>query len=119
MRSTRRGPWRAATWRSCAARTICDRRRAAARARGKDRRDVVEDPEPKLAARCEVRAGDRGGRRPGARAPLGRSVIGDARRLALAGKIVGTSLKILSRTSPRDAKYAPGTVECVDLALVP
>jgi 4-hydroxythreonine-4-phosphate dehydrogenase len=46
-------------------------------------------------------------------------VIGDARRLALAGKIVGTSLKILSRTSPRDAKYAPGTVECVDLALVP
>jgi 4-phospho-D-threonate 3-dehydrogenase / 4-phospho-D-erythronate 3-dehydrogenase len=46
-------------------------------------------------------------------------VIGDARRLALGGKLVGTSLKIASRSSPRDAKYAPGTVECVDLALVP
>jgi len=46
-------------------------------------------------------------------------VIGDARRLALAGKIVGTSLKIVTRQSARDAKYAPGTVECIDVALVP
>jgi 4-phospho-D-threonate 3-dehydrogenase / 4-phospho-D-erythronate 3-dehydrogenase len=46
-------------------------------------------------------------------------VIGDAQRLALAGKIVGTPLRILSRSLPRDAKYAPGTVECIDLALVP
>jgi 4-hydroxythreonine-4-phosphate dehydrogenase len=46
-------------------------------------------------------------------------VIGDARRLALAGKIVGTALRIVGRTSPGDARYAPGTVECIDLALVP
>jgi 4-hydroxythreonine-4-phosphate dehydrogenase len=46
-------------------------------------------------------------------------VIGDARRLALAGKIVGSQLKIVTPASPRDAKYMPGTVECIDLALVP
>jgi 4-hydroxythreonine-4-phosphate dehydrogenase len=46
-------------------------------------------------------------------------IIGDARRLALAGKIIGSPLRIISRTAPRDAKYAPGTVECIDLALVP
>jgi len=46
-------------------------------------------------------------------------VIGDARRLGIAGRIVGTQLRILERASPRDAKYAPGTVECIDLALIP
>jgi 4-hydroxythreonine-4-phosphate dehydrogenase len=46
-------------------------------------------------------------------------VIGDARRLAHAGKIVGTPLRIVSRPSPQDARYAPGTVECIDLALIP
>jgi 4-hydroxythreonine-4-phosphate dehydrogenase len=46
-------------------------------------------------------------------------VIGDAQRLAMAGKIVGTQLRIVSRSIPRDAKFAPGTVECIDLALVP
>jgi 4-phospho-D-threonate 3-dehydrogenase / 4-phospho-D-erythronate 3-dehydrogenase len=46
-------------------------------------------------------------------------VIGDARRLALAGKIVRTSLKVISRAAPREAVFAPGTVECIDLPLVP
>jgi 4-phospho-D-threonate 3-dehydrogenase / 4-phospho-D-erythronate 3-dehydrogenase len=46
-------------------------------------------------------------------------VIGDARRLALAGKIVHSHLKIVSRAVPRDATYAPGSVECIDLGLVP
>jgi 4-hydroxythreonine-4-phosphate dehydrogenase len=46
-------------------------------------------------------------------------VIGDARRLALAGKLVRTQLRIATRSSPREAKYAPGIVECIDLALVP
>ena len=46
-------------------------------------------------------------------------VIGDARRLTLAGKITGSQLRIATRAVPRDAKYAPGTVECIDLALVP
>jgi 4-phospho-D-threonate 3-dehydrogenase / 4-phospho-D-erythronate 3-dehydrogenase len=46
-------------------------------------------------------------------------VIGDARRLALAGKIVRTQLKLKCREAPRDASYAPGTVECIDLPLIP
>jgi 4-hydroxythreonine-4-phosphate dehydrogenase len=46
-------------------------------------------------------------------------VIGDARRLARAGKIVGTQLKLVSRAAPRDATYSPGKVECIDLALIP
>jgi 4-phospho-D-threonate 3-dehydrogenase / 4-phospho-D-erythronate 3-dehydrogenase len=46
-------------------------------------------------------------------------VIGDARRHALAGRIVGTQLRISTRASAREARYAPGTVECIDLALVP
>jgi 4-hydroxythreonine-4-phosphate dehydrogenase len=46
-------------------------------------------------------------------------VIGDARRLALAGRIVRSQLRIVSRAVPRDAQYAPGTLECIDLALIP
>jgi len=46
-------------------------------------------------------------------------VVGDARRLARAGSIVGSTLRIERRESARDARYAPGTVECIDLALVP
>jgi 4-phospho-D-threonate 3-dehydrogenase / 4-phospho-D-erythronate 3-dehydrogenase len=46
-------------------------------------------------------------------------VIGDARRLSLAGRIVGTQQKIVARSAPGDARYAPGTVECIDLPLVP
>jgi 4-hydroxythreonine-4-phosphate dehydrogenase len=46
-------------------------------------------------------------------------VVGDARRLARAGKIVDSQLRVVSRVAPREAKYAPGTVECVDLPLVP
>jgi 4-phospho-D-threonate 3-dehydrogenase / 4-phospho-D-erythronate 3-dehydrogenase len=46
-------------------------------------------------------------------------VVGDARRLALAGRVMGTQLEIATRESPRAARYAPGTVECIDLALIP
>lgn len=46
-------------------------------------------------------------------------VIGDARRLTLAGRIVRSSLKVVSRAAPREATYAPGSVECIDLPLVP
>jgi 4-phospho-D-threonate 3-dehydrogenase / 4-phospho-D-erythronate 3-dehydrogenase len=46
-------------------------------------------------------------------------VIGDARRLALAGRIVRSQLRIVSRAAPTEARYAPGTLECIDLALIP
>ncbi len=48
-------------------------------------------------------------------------VIGDAQRLAKAGNIAGTHLKVHALT-PEDlgsASYTPGTVDCVDLQLVP
>lgn len=48
-------------------------------------------------------------------------VIGDAKRLELAGRIAGTQLRIHSISSNNigGADYEPGTVNCVDLALIP
>jgi len=46
-------------------------------------------------------------------------VVGDARRLAAAGRIVGASLVVSAITEPEDARFETGTVDCVDLALVP
>jgi 4-hydroxythreonine-4-phosphate dehydrogenase len=46
-------------------------------------------------------------------------VVGDAARLRSAGTIVGTSLEVNSLNEPRQARYAQGTVECIDLKLVP
>ena len=46
-------------------------------------------------------------------------VVGDARRLARAGAIVGSPLTMQAIAAPRDARFEPGTVDCVDLALVP
>jgi 4-hydroxythreonine-4-phosphate dehydrogenase len=46
-------------------------------------------------------------------------VVGDARRLARAGEIVGTRLVVRSVASPDEAAFEPGTVDCIDLALVP
>lgn len=46
-------------------------------------------------------------------------VVGDARRLEKAGKIVGARLKVVRIGSPGEAKFTPGTVDCIDLGLVP
>lgn len=46
-------------------------------------------------------------------------VVGDAERLRAAGRIVGSNLTVHSVDSVADATFAPGTVECVDLKLIP
>jgi 4-hydroxythreonine-4-phosphate dehydrogenase len=46
-------------------------------------------------------------------------VVGDARRLAAAGRIVKCGLAVRAIAGPDDAGFDPGTVDCIDLALVP
>ncbi len=46
-------------------------------------------------------------------------VVGDAARLREAGRIVGSDLSVRAIASPDEATFAPGTVECVDLKLIP
>jgi len=46
-------------------------------------------------------------------------VIGDAERLREAGALVKTGLTVRAIASPEEAAHAPGTVECVDLGLIP
>ena len=46
-------------------------------------------------------------------------VVGDARRLARAGEIVGSRLAVRAIAAPGEAGFEPGTVDCIDLALVP
>jgi 4-hydroxythreonine-4-phosphate dehydrogenase len=46
-------------------------------------------------------------------------VVGDARRLNAAGRIVRSGLVVSAIAEPEDARFEPGTVDCVDLALVP
>jgi 4-hydroxythreonine-4-phosphate dehydrogenase len=46
-------------------------------------------------------------------------VIGDAVRLRQAGRIVRSSLEVRSVTSLADAQYTAGTVDCMDLQLIP
>ncbi len=46
-------------------------------------------------------------------------VVGDARRLARAGEIVGSRLGVRAIAAPGEAGFEPGTVDCIDLALVP
>ena len=46
-------------------------------------------------------------------------VIGDAGRLREAGALVGTKLRVEARATPAEAAFAPGTVECIDLGLIP
>ncbi len=46
-------------------------------------------------------------------------VVGDARRLARAGAIVGSTLAICPIQAADDARYVPGVVDCLDLAIVP
>jgi 4-hydroxythreonine-4-phosphate dehydrogenase len=46
-------------------------------------------------------------------------VIGDAKRLERAGAIAGTRLAVRPVSEAEEARYAHGTVDCVDLGLVP
>ncbi len=46
-------------------------------------------------------------------------VVGDARRLVRAGAIAGAKLAVRALAMAGDARYEPGTVDCLDLALVP
>ena len=46
-------------------------------------------------------------------------VIGDARRLEQAGRLVNSALKIRAIQSPEEARFEPGTIDCIDLGLIP
>ena len=46
-------------------------------------------------------------------------VIGDAQRLQVAGKILGSSLTIKTVNGPEDANFKAGIVDCIDLGLIP
>ena len=46
-------------------------------------------------------------------------VVGDARRLERAGGIVGAQLQVRPIAAPPEARYEPGTVDCIDLAAIP
>ncbi len=46
-------------------------------------------------------------------------VIGDAKRLELAGRITGSTLQVRRIRTPAEARYVHGTVDCIDLDLVP
>jgi 4-phospho-D-threonate 3-dehydrogenase / 4-phospho-D-erythronate 3-dehydrogenase len=46
-------------------------------------------------------------------------VIGDAVRLSEAGRIVLSQSKVNAIDDPTEAKFTPGTVDCIDLKLIP
>jgi 4-hydroxythreonine-4-phosphate dehydrogenase len=46
-------------------------------------------------------------------------VVGDAKRLAQAGKLAGARLAVLRVSWPEQARFQHGTVDCIDLDLVP
>jgi 4-hydroxythreonine-4-phosphate dehydrogenase len=46
-------------------------------------------------------------------------VIGDARRLEQAARIVRESVQVRPVSGPAEARYEAGTIDCVDLALIP
>ena len=46
-------------------------------------------------------------------------VIGDSERLQKAARIVGSALTITSLESADQAKYVPGTIDCIDLKIIP
>ncbi|MEN7526260.1 4-hydroxythreonine-4-phosphate dehydrogenase PdxA [Cupriavidus sp. DL-D2] len=46
-------------------------------------------------------------------------VIGDARRLEQAATLVNSTLKIRAIATPDEARFEPGTVDCIDLGLIP
>lgn len=46
-------------------------------------------------------------------------VIGDARRLELANRLVKGDVKVRSIANASEARYEPGTIDCIDLKLIP
>ncbi|WP_235813614.1 4-hydroxythreonine-4-phosphate dehydrogenase PdxA, partial [Pseudomonas syringae] len=46
-------------------------------------------------------------------------VIGDAQRLEDANRIVGSQLRVNSIASPAEARFIQGSVDCIDLGLIP
>ncbi|GJG96515.1 4-hydroxythreonine-4-phosphate dehydrogenase PdxA [Cupriavidus pauculus] len=46
-------------------------------------------------------------------------VIGDARRLEQAGRLVGSALKMRAIQSPDEARFEQGTIDVIDLGLIP
>jgi len=46
-------------------------------------------------------------------------VIGDARRLERANEIVGGTLRVRRIADAGEARYEPGTIDCIDLDLIP
>ena len=46
-------------------------------------------------------------------------VVGDATRLREAGEVIRTDLVVNPIATPAEARYAAGTVECIDLGLIP
>jgi 4-hydroxythreonine-4-phosphate dehydrogenase len=46
-------------------------------------------------------------------------VIGDARHFRRVGRIVGSTLEVLAIAEPAEASYRPGSLDCIDLDLVP
>ena len=46
-------------------------------------------------------------------------VIGDARRLRDAGRITGVSLSVRAISSPAEARFNYGEIDCIDLGLIP
>jgi 4-phospho-D-threonate 3-dehydrogenase / 4-phospho-D-erythronate 3-dehydrogenase len=46
-------------------------------------------------------------------------VVGDARRLERAAQIVGSPAKVRRIERTADARYEPGTIDCIDLGLIP
>jgi 4-hydroxythreonine-4-phosphate dehydrogenase len=46
-------------------------------------------------------------------------VIGDTRRLELASRIVKADVKVRSIAAASEARYEPGTIDCIDLGLIP
>ncbi|MCB4823523.1 4-hydroxythreonine-4-phosphate dehydrogenase PdxA [Roseicella sp. GB24] len=46
-------------------------------------------------------------------------VVGDAGRLREAGAILGSGLAVAALAEPAGARYARGTVDCIDLGLIP
>jgi 4-hydroxythreonine-4-phosphate dehydrogenase len=56
---------------------------------------------------------------PDVRAWCNPLVIGDGERLRLAGRLVGSPLKVESLENPAQASYGHGDAECIDLNLIP
>jgi len=46
-------------------------------------------------------------------------VVGDANRLREAGAIIGVALEVAALETPAGARYRLGTVDCIDLGLIP